>query len=62
MGYVLGRDRTALSAAALLRMVPDLAGRDVYLCGPPALMDAVRRSLRQAGLPSEQLHEERFTF
>ena len=49
--YVLGRDRDAFSAAALRRGVPDLAGRDVYLCGPPGLMAAVRRSLREAALP-----------
>ena len=60
--YLLGSDRSVLSAAALLRTMPNLAQRDVYMCGPAGLTDAVRRSLRQAGLPDEQLHEERFTF
>jgi predicted ferric reductase len=60
--YVVGEDRAALSAAGLRQLVPDLTGRDVYLCGPPGLTTAVRRSLRAAGLPLEQLHEERFTF
>ena len=32
------------------------------MCGPPGLMTAVRRSLREAGVPPEQLHEERFGF
>jgi ferredoxin-NADP reductase len=32
------------------------------MCGSPGLTDAVRRSLREAGLPPEQLHEERFDF
>ncbi len=52
----------ALSAPALLRLVPDLAERDVYLCGPAGMSDAVRRALRDAGLPAECLHEERFVF
>jgi ferredoxin-NADP reductase len=62
LSYVLGEGRDALSPAALQRMVPDLAGRDVYVCGPPGLMTAVRTSLDTAGLPPEQLHEERFSF
>jgi predicted ferric reductase len=62
VGYVLGPDREPMSAAGLLRMVPDLVERDVYLCGSPGLTAAVRRSLRTAGLPPEHLHEERFAF
>jgi predicted ferric reductase len=60
--YVLGTSRDALSASELRRMVPDVAERDVYMCGPPGLTTAVRSALRDAGLPPEQLHEERFAF
>jgi ferredoxin-NADP reductase len=62
IGWVLGADRSAMSVTGLLRTVPDLADRDVFMCGPPGLMDAVRTSLYEAGLPTEQLHEERFAF
>jgi predicted ferric reductase len=62
IGYVLGAGRDRLSSAELRRMVPDLADRDVFVCGPPALMTAVRGELRAVGLPPEQLHEERFSF
>jgi predicted ferric reductase len=58
--YLLGNDRDLLSARTLLRLVPGLAERDVYLCGPPGLSAAVRSSLHQAGLPPAHLHEERF--
>jgi predicted ferric reductase len=60
--YVLGPGRDLLSAAALGYNIPDLLDRDVYMCGPPGLMDAVRGSLREAGLPPDRLHEERFAF
>jgi ferredoxin-NADP reductase len=60
--YLAGHDRELLSAAGLRRLVSDLPARDVYPCGPPALTAVVRRSLRDAGLPVEQLHEERFAF
>lgn len=60
--YLLGRDPDCLTTASLLARVPDLAERDVYLCGPPRMADAVRSALLQAGLPAERLHEERFAF
>jgi ferredoxin-NADP reductase len=60
--YLLGRDRELLSAPMLRRTIPNLAHRDVYMCGPPGLSAAVRDALRAAGLPPDQLHEERFSF
>jgi predicted ferric reductase len=59
--YLLGANRDLLSTRSLTRLVPDLSDRDVYLCGPPGMSAAVRRSLLRAGLPPAQLHEERFT-
>lgn len=60
--YLVGDDADCLTASALLRLVPDLAERDVYLCGSPRMADAVRTGLRDAGLPEDYLHEERFAF
>ena len=47
---------------ALLEITPDLAERDVFICGAPAWMDAVSAAARRAGLPADQLHVERFTY
>lgn len=58
--YLLGNDRGLMSARSLTRLVPGLTERDVYLCGPPGMSAAVRRSLRETGLPASHLHEERF--
>jgi predicted ferric reductase len=60
--YLLGEDHACLSAPSLRHLVPDLEGRDVYLCGPPGLSGAVRKALRVAGHPPELLHEERFAW
>jgi predicted ferric reductase len=60
--YLLGNDHDCLSASALLNLIPGLTRRDVFLCGPPAMADAVRRALIEAGLPPRHLHEERFAF
>ncbi|MGF7238695.1 MAG: ferredoxin reductase family protein, partial [Frankia sp.] len=60
--YLLGEHVGPLSPELFRREVPDLLDRDVYLCGPPGMAAAVRRSLKDAGLPEGQLHEERFDF
>jgi predicted ferric reductase len=49
-------------AQALLELVPDLAGHDVYLCGADGWMDAVRDAALQVGVPEEHIHLERFTW
>ncbi len=47
------------SAAQLERVCPDWREREVWACGPAALLDAVEAHWAQAGL-SRQLHVERF--
>jgi ferredoxin-NADP reductase len=50
-----------LAPQELARLVPDITGRDVYLCGPPPMMNAVLGSLRELGVPRTQTHFERFS-
>ncbi|GAA4708984.1 ferredoxin reductase family protein [Nocardioides conyzicola] len=45
---------------ALRSWIPDIAERDVYLCGPSAWADLVRADLQLAGVPPERLHLETF--
>ncbi len=49
-------------AQALLQVVPDVADRDVLVCGSDGWMDAADRALREAGVPADQVHIERFTY
>jgi predicted ferric reductase len=63
--YVLGDHRgpgaaDRLSAGHLERLVPDIALRDVYVCGPPEMTAATGASLRRAGVPRRQVITERF--
>ena len=63
--YVLGDHRgpgaaELLSAGHLARLVPDIALRDVYVCGPPEMTAATGASLRRAGVPRRQVITERF--
>ncbi|MGW7824184.1 ferredoxin reductase family protein [Streptomyces puniciscabiei] len=50
-----------LAPRELARLVPDIAERDVFLCGPPGMMTAVLRSLADLGVPKRQIHFERFS-
>jgi predicted ferric reductase len=62
-GVDVGDDATdRLGVPALRRLVPDVAERDVYVCGPPGLVDALHRRLRVLGVPRQQIHSERFAY
>ena len=45
---------------ALRRWIPDLADRDVFLCGPSAWTEGVARLALAAGVPSGRIHSESF--
>jgi ferredoxin-NADP reductase len=47
---------------ALRQLVPDIAEHDVYLCGASGWMDAASAAARQAGVPAENIHLERFSW
>jgi predicted ferric reductase len=49
-----------LSPEHLAELVPDLAERDVFVCGPPAFTYATRRNLLKARVPRRRIHAERF--
>lgn len=55
-----GGQRPDLGAGSLRAAVPDLAGHDVYLCGPHGFARDVYESLRAAGVPDRRIHHESF--
>jgi predicted ferric reductase len=38
----------------------DLRGRDFYLCGPPPMMQGLKKQLRARGIPAASIHSEEF--
>ncbi len=44
----------------LARLVPDIKDRDIFLCGPPPMLKAIRAALSELGVPKSQIHFERF--
>jgi predicted ferric reductase len=59
--YVLGEQGDSLLSPEHLReLVPDIVERDVYVCGPVRMTEAMRASLRRAGVRSRQIVSEAF--
>jgi predicted ferric reductase len=51
---------TVAAPSTLKALVPDVANRDVFICGPVAWADAVEADARSAGVPTAAIHRERF--
>src|SRR5215831_1573443 len=65
VAYVVGdhassEGRDLLSPNHLKELVPDITGRDVFICGPTGLIDAIVPNLRRADVARDHLHVERF--
>jgi ferredoxin-NADP reductase len=63
--YVIGDHRGSGADELLLpehlqQLVPDIAERDVYVCGPPAMIEATRATLGRSGVSRRQIFTERF--
>jgi len=53
-----GRD--LLSPEHLRELVPDIAERDVFVSGPPGMVNVIEKNVRRAGVPRRHVHAERF--
>ncbi|MGV9385079.1 FAD-binding oxidoreductase [Nonomuraea sp. NPDC003707] len=56
-----GWTETGLVTEVLDRRESDLAGKDVYLCGPPPMIDAAIALLESRGVPADQIYFDKFT-
>lgn len=54
--------RHGLVHEKLLRDLPDLSAFDLYMSGPPAMIDAGRHAFVDAGLPEERLFYDSFEY
>jgi len=51
-----------LAPRSLITLIPDIAERDVYLCAPTPMMQAVEATLATLRVPKRQVHAERFAY
>ena len=60
---VIGARREVQLDDRLLRwLVPDLADRDLFVCGPEGFSDGIVAAARRVGVPPGRIHEEAFAF
>ncbi|MFE7167765.1 ferric reductase-like transmembrane domain-containing protein [Streptomyces sp. NPDC057616] len=52
--------RPSLTPQSLRATFPDLAGHDVYICGPHGFARELYEALRAAGVPDRRIHHESF--
>ncbi len=60
-GWLNGQHAAWQGHELLRRLAPGVDDCDVYLCGPPLWMAAVRDDLRTAGFPARRIHAEFFS-
>jgi predicted ferric reductase len=53
---------TWFAPSTMRRLVPDIADRVVYMCGPSGMMTLLRSSLEAIGVPAERIRTEVFRF
>jgi predicted ferric reductase len=63
--YVVGdhateEGKSLLTSDHLRELIPDIAEREVFVCGPPALAQLIQKRVRTAGVPRKFVHVERF--
>jgi len=56
------RHKVRFTARNIRHVVPDIAARDVYICGPAGFDDEVVTAARKLGVPDDQIHVESFGF
>ncbi|NMT62100.1 ferredoxin reductase family protein [Marinobacter orientalis] len=52
----------AITRDYLAQHCPDFAEREVYVCGPPGMIDHLQALLRHEGVPANRIHTEAFDF
>jgi predicted ferric reductase len=65
--YVIGSRKLlsnvqVFSREHLRHLVPDIADRELYICGPRSMMRSVKSSAQRLGVPPECIHIDDFTF
>jgi ferredoxin-NADP reductase len=60
--YVYQEKAGRLTAELLQKLVPDIAGREVFLCGPPPMMQAMTETMVSLGVAKDHIYSERFAF
>lgn len=59
--YIVNEQPTFLNAQYIVDQTGPVAGKEIFLCGPPPMMKALRAQFRAMGVPNYKIHSEEFT-
>jgi predicted ferric reductase len=61
--YLVGsRYQHPINAKSIQKIAPYFADSDIYVCGPEAMVEALRKAAREVGVPKNRFHDEAFEF
>jgi predicted ferric reductase len=63
VGYLVGSSTEHpdyLTGAHLRSLLPDITAHDIYVCGPPGMVQVIEDALQEIGVPRRQVHTENF--
>lgn len=58
--YIAEEQPGFLTASYIEQKIGDLKGKEIFICGPPAMMKSMRAQLRKMGIPNRKIHTEEF--
>ncbi len=58
--YIVDQQPKLLDVDYIEQISGELQAKDFYLCGPPAMMSALKRQLKARGVPGVNIHSEEF--
>jgi len=56
------RHEVRLDSRRLAKLVPDISGRDIYVCGPEGFAERIAAAARRLGVKGDRVHSESFAF
>jgi predicted ferric reductase len=59
--YIADERPGYLTGEYVQKEVGDLRGKEIFVCGPPAMMKSMRAQLRKLGVPNRRIHTEEFS-
>lgn len=54
--------KKTIDICEIMRVCPDVRERDIFMCGPPGMMESLTRVLIAIGVPKEHIHVEGFGY
>ncbi len=54
-------DSRRLNLEVIQHYIKDIQDRDSYICGPPRMIESIKKSLQSIGIPRRQIHYEKFS-